>query len=72
MKNSMHHSNQKTIQTPISVNIEARTKQEAIQVQKAFEAMHTHFKSEGIIKMTRLFLKDAFIRNLVKMKINKT
>lgn len=58
------------MQTPITITIEASSKAEALKVQQAFETMHTHFKAKGIIKMTQLFLKDAFVRNLVKMKIN--
>ncbi len=57
--------------TPITVNIDVKDKAEAHQVKKAFETMNKHFKARGIIKMEQLFLNDAFIRNLVKMRINK-
>ncbi len=59
------------MRTPITITIEVKDKTEAHQVRKAFETMNRHFKARGIIKMEQLFLNDAFIRNLVKMKINK-
>ncbi|WP_108866863.1 hypothetical protein [Aquimarina aquimarini] len=55
----------------ITITITAKDITEAHRVKKAFETIHHHFKAKGIIKMEQLFLKDAFIRNLVKMKINK-
>ena len=58
--------------TQITINITAKDKTEAHQVRKAFETMNKHFRAKGIIKMEQLFLKDPFVRNLVKMKINKS
>lgn len=55
----------------IHIQINASSKAEAAQVQKAFETMHRYFGAKGIIKMEQLFLNDAFIRNLVQLKINK-
>jgi len=59
------------MRTSITVSIDVKDKTEAHQVKKALETMNTHFKARGIIKMEQLFLHDAFIRNLVKMKVNK-
>ena len=58
------------MKTHIATCIQVNSNQEALQVKKAFATMHEHFGAKGIIKMEQLFLKDAFIRNLVKMKIN--
>ncbi len=55
----------------ITIQVEVKDKAEAHQVKKALETMNKHFKAKGIVKMEQLFLRDAFIRNLVKMKINK-
>ncbi|TPN82941.1 hypothetical protein [Aquimarina algicola] len=57
------------MKAPITTHIEVSSVAEAHQVQKAFETMNRHFGAKGIIHMEQLFLKDAFIRNLVKMKI---
>ncbi|AXT51340.1 hypothetical protein D1818_11035 [Aquimarina sp. BL5] len=59
------------MQTPITVNIAVKDKAEAHQVKKAFETMNRNFGAKGIIRMEHLFLNDAFIRNLVKIKIKK-
>ena len=59
------------MESQVIVNIKVKNKTEVDQVQKAFETMHKHFGAKGIIKMEQLFLKDAFIRNLVKIKIKK-
>ncbi|GAA4275949.1 hypothetical protein [Aquimarina mytili] len=55
--------------TQITIGLEVQDKTEAHQVKKAFETMNKHFGAKGIIRMEQLFLKDAFIRNLVKMKL---
>lgn len=55
----------------ITVTLNVENKEEGQRVQKAFETMDKHFKAKGIIHMEQLFLHDAFIRNLVKMKLNK-
>ncbi|WP_299313244.1 hypothetical protein [uncultured Aquimarina sp.] len=55
----------------ITVNVSVKDKTEAHQVRKAFETMNRNFGAKGIIKMEHMFLNDAFIRNLVKMKIKK-
>lgn len=57
------------MKTPITVQIEVKNQAEARRVQKAFETMNKNFGAKGIIKMEQLFLNDAFIRNLVKMKL---
>lgn len=57
------------MKTPITVNIAVKDHTEAQRVQKAFETMNKNFGAKGIIKMEQLFLTDAFIRNLVKMKL---
>ncbi|MBQ4818879.1 hypothetical protein [Aquimarina sp. MMG016] len=57
------------MKTPITVEIEVKDQTEARHVQKAFETMNKNFGAKGIIKMEQLFLNDAFIRNLVKMKL---
>lgn len=57
------------MKTPITVNIAVKDHTEAKRVQKAFETMNKNFGAKGIIKMEQLFLTDAFIRNLVKMKL---
>ncbi|WP_299432096.1 hypothetical protein [uncultured Aquimarina sp.] len=59
------------MKTPITINIAVKDKTEAHQVRKAFETMNRNFGAKGIIKMEHMFLNDAFIRNLVKMKIKK-
>ena len=59
------------MESQVTVNIKVKNKTEADQVQKAFETMHKNFGAKGIIKMEQLFLKDAFIRNLVKIKIKR-
>ena len=53
----------------IQVKLEAKNQVEASQVKKAFEMMISTFKAEGIIKMERIFKNDAFVRNVVKMKL---
>ncbi|WP_103072273.1 hypothetical protein [Aquimarina sediminis] len=58
------------MESQITITITAKDTTEVRRVKKAFETMYTHFGAKGIIKMEQLFLKDAFIRNLVKMKIN--
>ena len=55
----------------ISVTLETKNNEEAQRVKKAFETMERNFGAAGIIKMEHLFLNDAFIRNLVRMKITK-
>ncbi|GAA4277014.1 hypothetical protein [Aquimarina mytili] len=55
--------------TQITIGLKVQDKTEAHQVKKAFETMNKHFGAKGIIRMEQLFLKDAFIRNLVKMKL---
>ncbi|KAA1244528.1 hypothetical protein [Aquimarina sp. RZ0] len=55
----------------VTVNIEVKDTTEVQRVQKAFETMHKNFGAKGIIKMEQMFLNDAFIRNLVKIKIRK-
>jgi len=57
------------MKTPITVEIEVKDQAEARRVQKAFETINKNFGAKGIIKMEQLFLNDAFIRNLVKMKL---
>ncbi|PTB98001.1 hypothetical protein C9994_00140 [Marivirga lumbricoides] len=54
----------------INVKLHAKSKVEASQVKKAFETMVDSFKAEGIIKMEKIFKTDAFVRNVVKMKLN--
>ncbi|GAA5036632.1 hypothetical protein GCM10011506_30050 [Marivirga lumbricoides] len=54
----------------INVKLQAKSKVEASQVKKAFETMVDSFKAEGIIKMEKIFKTDAFVRNVVKMKLN--
>ncbi len=53
----------------IQVKLKAKNQVEANQVKKAFEMMISTFKAEGIIKMERIFKTDAFVRNVVKMKL---
>ena len=55
----------------LQVKLKAKSQGEAHKVKQAFETMITHFKAESIIKMEQLFRSDAFIRNVVKMKIGK-
>ncbi|UZO81377.1 hypothetical protein NBT05_02625 [Aquimarina sp. ERC-38] len=57
------------MKTPITVQIEVKNQAEAKRVQKALETINRNFGAKGIIKMEQLFLTDAFIRNLVKMKL---
>lgn len=59
------------MKTPITVQIEVKDQTEARRVQKALETMNKNFGAKGIIKMEQLFLNDAFIRNLVKIQLNK-
>lgn len=56
----------------ITIKVSVKDKAQAHQVRKALETMNKHFGAKGIIKMEQLFLKDPFVRNLVKMKINKS
>ena len=53
----------------IELKLKAKNQVEANQVKKAFETMITSFKAEGIIKMEKIFKSDAFVRNVVKMKL---
>lgn len=53
----------------IEVKLTAKNQIEANQVKKAFETMVSSFKAEGIIKMEKIFKTDAFVRNVVKMKL---
>ena len=57
------------MKTAITIHIEVSGSDEAKKVTKAFQTMDKHFGAKGIIKMEQLFLNDAFIRNLVKMKL---
>ena len=57
------------MKSQISICVAVQDKTEAHRVQKALETMNKNFGAKGIIKMEQLFLKDAFIRNLVKMKL---
>ncbi len=59
------------MEAQITIGVQVHDKAEAHQVKKAFETMNKHFGAKGIIRMEQLFLKDAFIRNLVRMKIHK-
>ncbi|WP_271729101.1 hypothetical protein [Aquimarina algiphila] len=56
----------------ITLDINVQNSTETPQVKKAIETFLTNFGAQGIIQMEQLFLKDAFIRNLVKMKIKNT
>ncbi|PTB92091.1 hypothetical protein C9994_14530 [Marivirga lumbricoides] len=53
----------------LNIKLKAKNQVEANQVKKAFETMVTSFKAEGIIKMEKIFKSDAFVRNVVKMKL---
>lgn len=53
----------------IELKLEAESQLEARKVKNAFETMIDTFKAEGIIKMERIFKTDAFVRNIVKMKV---
>ena len=53
----------------ISVKVKAKNQAEAGQVKRAFETMVNHFSAVGIIKMEKIFKTDAFVRNVVKMKL---
>ena len=57
------------MKTAITIQMEISESDEAKKVTKAFQTMDKHFGAKGIIKMEKLFLNDAFIRNLVKMKL---
>ena len=57
------------MKTAITIQMEVSGSDEAKKVTKAFQTMDKHFGAKGIIKMEQLFLNDAFIRNLVKMKL---
>jgi len=54
----------------LNIKLKAKNQVEANQVKKAFETMVSTFKPEGIIKMEKIFKSDAFVRNVVKMKLN--
>ena len=54
----------------LNIKMKAKNQVEANQVKKAFETMVATFKAEGIIKMEKIFKSDAFVRNVVKMKLN--
>lgn len=53
----------------LQIKLKAKNQVEVSQVKKAFETMISTFKAEGIIKMEKIFISDAFVRNVVKMKI---
>lgn len=53
----------------LNIKLKAKNQVEAGQVKKAFETMVSTFKAEGIIKMEKIFKSDAFVRNVVKMKL---
>lgn len=53
----------------LNITLTARDEKEAEQVKGAFQTMIRNFKAEGIIKMEKIFKTDAFIRNMVKMKL---
>lgn len=57
------------MKTAITIQMEVIGSDEAKKVTKAFQTMDKHFGAKGIIKMEQLFLNDAFVRNLVKMKL---
>ena len=57
------------MKTAITIHMEVSGSDEGKKVTKAFQTMDKHFGAKGIIKMEQLFLNDAFIRNLVKMKL---
>ena len=57
------------MKTAITIHMEVSGNEEAKKVTKSFQTMDKHFGAKGIIKMEQLFLNDAFIRNLVKMKL---
>ncbi|GAA0893620.1 hypothetical protein GCM10009122_32990 [Fulvivirga kasyanovii] len=52
-----------------NIKLKAKNQVEAGQVKKAFETMVSTFQAEGIIKMEKIFKSDAFVRNVVKMKL---
>ena len=54
----------------LNITLKAKNQVEANQVKKAFETIVSTFKAEGIIKMEKIFKSDAFVRNVVKMKLN--
>lgn len=54
----------------LNIKLTAKNQVEANQVKKAFETMVSTFKAEGIVRMERIFKSDAFVRNVVKMKLN--
>lgn len=56
-------------QFKVEVKLKAKNQAEAGQVKKAFETMIATFQAEGIIKMEKIFRSDAFVRNVVKMKL---
>jgi hypothetical protein len=53
----------------LNIKLKAKNQVEAGQVKKAFETMVSTFQAEGIIKMEKIFKSDAFVRNVVKMKL---
>jgi hypothetical protein len=53
----------------LNIKLKAKNQVEVNQVKKAFETMVSTFKVEGIIKMEKIFKSDAFVRNVVKMKL---
>jgi hypothetical protein len=53
----------------LNIKLKAKNQVEANQVKKAFETMVSSFKADGIIKMEKIFKSDAFVRNVVKMKL---
>ncbi|MTI23080.1 hypothetical protein E1176_18765 [Fulvivirga sp. RKSG066] len=53
----------------LNIKLKAKNQVEVNQVKKAFETMVATFKVEGIIKMEKIFKSDAFVRNVVKMKL---
>lgn len=53
----------------IEVKLKAKNPAEARQVKQAFETMIATFRAEGIVRMEKIFRSDAFVRNVVKMKL---
>ncbi|MGK7390286.1 MAG: hypothetical protein ACNS60_08040 [Candidatus Cyclobacteriaceae bacterium M2_1C_046] len=53
----------------LNIKLKAKNQVEANQVKKAFETMVNSFHADGIIKMEKIFKSDAFVRNVVKMKL---
>ncbi|MGB3465078.1 MAG: hypothetical protein WBA74_07405 [Cyclobacteriaceae bacterium] len=54
----------------IEIKLKAKNSTEASKVKNAFDTMVKNFQAEGIIKLEKIFKTDAFVRNLVKMKVN--